>query len=348
MPTTRRALRLSCPSLSSHCGGYSSRGGGVQGAHLPAPCRHQGAPGEATNRRRRQRNASRAGLRRDCGLSAGGPLATSGRVFEEGRPIGRGTPELCPAAGRSETDLSPWAATSPTALPSPTMVYPGNFLRLVVEGAGYTGERWSWGLSMGTPAGLSLSGASPSVPAGIVAAVRKYHAVAGVVSPSAKLDLIKFNYIGADGRYVFESESVREEITPPVPGNGAGTPPPQLAICCTLRTAKARGRGSRGRFYSPYPTGAGSVGAVDGRLAANIAKIYADAAATLINDLNAVDVNDSPAAGMRVIVASDAGPGAFEPVTAVEVGRVVDTMRSRRSSLDEDYQPGLAIAGAST
>jgi hypothetical protein len=37
-------------------------------------------------------------------------------------------------------------------------------------------------------------------------------------------------------------------------------------------------------------------------------------------------------------VASNAGAGRFEHVTELAVGRVPDTMRSRRSKLQEDYQ----------
>jgi hypothetical protein len=40
----------------------------------------------------------------------------------------------------------------------------------------------------------------------------------------------------------------------------------------------------------------------------------------------------------RVGVASNAGTGRFEHVTRVAAGRVIDTMRSRRSTLLEDYQ----------
>jgi hypothetical protein len=48
--------------------------------------------------------------------------------------------------------------------------------------------------------------------------------------------------------------------------------------------------------------------------------------------------------GGRVSVISGTRAGAYHHVTRVEVGRVVDTMRSRRSSLPEDYQlSGTAI-----
>jgi hypothetical protein len=40
---------------------------------------------------------------------------------------------------------------------------------------------------------------------------------------------------------------------------------------------------------------------------------------------------------MRLVVGSPLGAGVFRPITAVAVGRVIDTQRRRRRSLSEDY-----------
>jgi len=150
-----------------------------------------------------------------------------------------------------------------------------------------------------------------------------------------KLVSIKLNRIGTDGRYV--DSVAREHIYPtPVAGGysaalGAKVAP-QLAQVVTLRTRLERGRGSKGRIYLPGNITMDSV-QTDGRLTAANALLSAQAVRSLI-----VSLNSNYTLIGRVGVASNAGAGKFEHVTATACGRVLDTMRSRRSSLAEDYQ----------
>ena len=71
----------------------------------------------------------------------------------------------------------------------------------------------------------------------------------------------------------------------------------------------------------------------DGRMTASNALGMANGVKTLITSLNS-----RYALVGRVGVASNAGTGRFEHVTRVSVGRVIDTMRSRRSTQVEDRQ----------
>ena len=215
------------------------------------------------------------------------------------------------------------------------MGYPGNFYRLVVEGPGYGPERWSWSLNLAESGGSIVGSVGETVPPAIRAAVTAFHQTTGLISAAAKIDTIKFNPIKPDGKYLFATESVRDLIAPPIQAGSSSNPPPQLTMAVTLLTSRARGRGSRGRFYPPYPVGVLTLG-TDGRMIESAAQSMANAAATMVNAINAAtDPNNPDVAGLRVVVASDLGNGLFEPVTAVSVGRVVDTLRSRRTSLVE-------------
>jgi hypothetical protein len=81
------------------------------------------------------------------------------------------------------------------------------------------------------------------------------------ICPDAKLEWVKCNAIGADGKYLFASNTFFYPA--PIPGGGTqgGTntpsyqPPWQMTTAITLRTTVARGRGSKGRIYPPLAGG---------------------------------------------------------------------------------------------
>jgi hypothetical protein len=228
-----------------------------------------------------------------------------------------------------------WDAVAGTVCAMP---YPGQFVRLVIIGGLY-GDTYNTSLSI-VPSALGELG-MPAVDAPTLAAVAADVAAwyVGTVAPAgpriiqrASLRSIKLNRIGADGKYV--DPVTMEHIYPaPIAGGSTGIDvAPQLTMAATLRTAIPRGRGSRGRMYLP-PTQYGAVVSTDGRVAVASAQGQAGSVVDLINRLNTTYTLIG-----RVGVASNAGAGRFEHVTQVSCGRVVDTMRSRRSTLDEDYQ----------
>jgi hypothetical protein len=92
-------------------------------------------------------------------------------------------------------------------------------------------------------------------------------------------------------------------------------------------------------MYLPLSVGFGSPDISDGRATAANAIRLAGSVSSLINNVNAAmsSWNGGADAG-SVGVFSNQGAGAWHSVTHVQVGRVTDTMRSRRSSLGEDYQ----------
>lgn len=215
------------------------------------------------------------------------------------------------------------------------MAYPRNIFRLVMSGTLFENETFSYGLTF---AKEFTTGSAPStVPTGIVDAVVAFHTgLDSGVSNAAKLKTIKFNEIGTDGRYVSASETVLEEFETPWAGGRGAAMPAQVALAITLRTAKRRGRARAGRFYIPY--GGSSLTSL-GRIQATDQENIAAAVTTFLNDLN------TAAAGIgRLAVASDVGTGAIELITHCEVGGVLDTLRTRRKSLDEARVTGEPLA----
>lgn len=215
------------------------------------------------------------------------------------------------------------------------MPYPGQFHRLVVMGTLYT-DVFNFSMSIVPHDG---DGTMPAVSDAQLLAVanvvgtwwpKTTAALGSGAITAARLTGIKLNRIGADGRYVDE---VTKEHTYPsaIAGTGVGVMPAQVALAVTLRTAIDRGRASKGRFYLPPTDQVVSNIGSDGRISVGGALGTATAARALINSINATyDLVG------RVGVASNAGVGRFEIVTKVSVGRVPDTIRSRRSTQAEE------------
>lgn len=191
------------------------------------------------------------------------------------------------------------------------------------------GEQWSCGLRMvpvtgGTPTN------DPALLTGVSAAVEAFHTNASSqISPGAKLTFTKMNAVGADGHYL--SLLTAEHVHASVAGGGSGsnTPPNQIALVVTLETGFSRGPAHRGRFYMPLPmTPIGS----DGRIATGSRDPVVAAATTFLTALNAVTANVK----VGVYSRKDGAP-AHRLVTAMSVGRVLDTQRRRRNKLVEAY-----------
>ena len=236
--------------------------------------------------------------------------------------------------------LSPARAPGHPTIPLPRvdtlgMAYPHSFLRLVVSGTLWSSEAFTWTLALSDQDDLMPEGAPETVPASIVTAVQAFHATTGMICNEARLTQIKLNRIGLDGRYISQSETVLHDFAPPgIPGASSSPVAPQIALAVSLVTEKRRGPANAGRFYLPlpaYPPAAGGV------ITTANATAVATAATTLLNALN------TAVPAHRVVVMSNVGGGASEQVTRVRVGRVLDTMRSRRTSLPEGYVVGAEL-----
>lgn len=149
---------------------------------------------------------------------------------------------------------------------------------------------------------------------------------------STWLSWAKLNRIGTNGRY---TEPITHEVQHnPVAGLNASITPWQCSVVMGLSTAQARGRASKGRMY--LPPQAQSINA-DGRMSATDRDGILQNFAQLIRDINnwpGIDALTGLNLAVHVVSSID---GTHRPVTAVRAGRVIDTHRSRRTSLTEDY-----------
>lgn len=215
------------------------------------------------------------------------------------------------------------------------MTFPTETARVVVSGTIYGIEEWSFGVTL-IPRDGATGGNITSIPQSVQDATQNF--VVQSCSSAVRLRMIKANPLDTDGRYQSQGRTTAWEWPLPLPvGSGGNLQPAQIALAVSLRTANPRGLAGKGRFYLPGPNaGIGS----DGYVAPSAVEGLQARAATWIAALNA----GFPT--WRVGVASDVRGGAIQPVTGVTVGRVLDTVRSRRTKLLEQYLEPVAIAGA--
>lgn len=204
------------------------------------------------------------------------------------------------------------------------MAYPHSFLRLVALGDIYSVETFSFSLSLSPVAPTEVP---DDVPDGVMDAVETFFTSSGLISQRCRLQSLKLNEIGEDGRYV-NNDTVQRSYDAPVPGASPANPPAQVALVVSLATALARGRGHAGRFY--VPACALQVG-TNGTTGSANALTVAQQAWTMLTAI------ETALPGYQVAVMSDIGAGKAVPVTAVRVGQVLDTIRSRRDKLPEEY-----------
>lgn len=161
------------------------------------------------------------------------------------------------------------------------------------------------------------------------------------LSSGAVLKSVKIASIGPDGKYT--SPPVERAISAATAGAVGGAGPTthvtnQTALAVTLLTAGDLGR-VKGRYYLPMP--AAAVGS-DGRIGEAQRDNHEALAATFIRNLNNEPGIDM--LNLQVVVASQGRrnkdgsvrlPPRNYPVTAVAVGRVLDTQRRRRNKVRE-------------
>lgn len=190
-----------------------------------------------------------------------------------------------------------------------------------------SGEQWSMGLrvlgSVLTPA------AELTQLEALRTALASAWTAQAISSSAAQLEWCKYNQIGLDGRYV-RAVTNRYDWATPVNGGGAATNvyPNQISLAVSLTTAFNRGLANMGRIYFPLPSGAIDPGT--GVMNPPAQELMRGHASGFIDALNAVITHGA------IGVASKVRTGAQHTVTGVSVGRVLDTMRSRRTSLTED------------
>jgi hypothetical protein len=211
------------------------------------------------------------------------------------------------------------------------MPYPYPHYQITVMGDGWTQtETWQFGVRARIEA---LSGpADQQALANALATPTQTFLSSSAVAlcQHIRLTAIKVAAVDVDGHYTYPSAPGIYTYPAPVVGTSSSNVVPQATLAVTLLTAVARGRGSKGRFYLPP---SGLVVQADGRITAANADAVETAARTWLLAVNAT------AQVSNVVVMSKLGAGTTNDVTAVGVGRVTDTFRSRRRSLAEGRTP---------
>lgn len=203
------------------------------------------------------------------------------------------------------------------------MAYAQPFLRLVAIGDLYGVEDWSFSMSL--IADDDGPGATPTeVPSAIVNAFQTWFNTGSLISNAARLLTLKLNLIGEDGRYV-NPTTVQYDYTSIPVGNSSTKVPAQIAYAVSLRTALSRGRAHAGRFYVPVPALSPNA---DGQI--SVSAIAAPTDTLLASIQGAIP-------GYVLGVTSSIGSGAEQRVVNARYGRILDTIRSRRDKLPEDY-----------
>lgn len=221
------------------------------------------------------------------------------------------------------------------------MVYAAPFHKLVMIGNVYT-DVWNMTLSMVPTGGTPV----PAVTDDLVEAVGLvvgdwFNNLFGNPNNNGvgflnvvSLTSVKLNRIGPDGKYM-DAEAKEHVFLTPVVGPVVAAIPAQLSLAATFRGVNERARAGRGRIYLPPTTAIAGVGS-DGRIPAPDALAFAKGVEHLWGSLNDTYLTEGVPAVLGI--ASKQGAGAFQGVHQISVGRVVDTIRSRRSKLDEDPQ----------
>lgn len=168
------------------------------------------------------------------------------------------------------------------------------------------------------------------------------------IAPTAKLHWVKFNAVGADGKYLFASNTFFYPAAIAGGGvHGVGgvsapfTPPWQMTTAITLRGTVSRGRGSHGRIYPPL-AGVGPtvdlpyedvavatqmtnsfVGLLD-NINDGLYNTYDTSGAAEHHIGNCVIVSTVPLAGPHA-----GAPAMLTPIVSVEIDRVPDVQTRR-------------------
>lgn len=177
---------------------------------------------------------------------------------------------------------------------------------------------------------------------GVDSAVATFYG-SGFVSPLVEVSDWRFYEIGTNGKMQGNAPKLREYVTNELRGGAGTTPYPLQVALCISTIAEDRGAAQFGRFYLPGPTRP-----IDGsfRLSVADAGTYVQLATQFLKDVS--DSIDLPLTASAAAVHVSTGPvgsstGTLQNIQKVRVGRVYDTIQSRRRSLEEDYQSSGVI-----
>lgn len=226
------------------------------------------------------------------------------------------------------------------------MAFDRQSLHIVASGQLGTGggageEIFSFGFRATGVSGFDAVGALAGIDVPAIAAlIGVYFNAAGLhLHQDAQLFRVKVSAVGTNGLYL--TDPVEDE---PAPGGVTGADaavrhPNQVACVISTGTSTNIGRAVRGRYYLPLPADGINP---DGRIDASRASGRATLAAGLFTGLNSL-LEAGTGDSSNISIMSSVGAGTTHGVTRVRVGRVLDTIRSRRNQLDENYSADVVV-----
>lgn len=197
-------------------------------------------------------------------------------------------------------------------------------------------EEWSFGLALPTEATID-----PFTDAQIDALAQGMRTCyVSTLAPRMPSDVIltecRFANVNGLGRVKLRADGSYVQGINTVPQPGLDNPvaiPLQTALCVSLVTARP-GPSGKGRFFLPWPSQFLNIGTKT--LDANQATVMLDACRDFLVAVNGLTPGDVSVASTK---------GYLSTVIGLRVGRVPDTMRSRRERVPEGYvQRSLAAS----
>jgi hypothetical protein len=161
-------------------------------------------------------------------------------------------------------------------------------------------------------------------------------------APTARLDYVKANNIGTNGKYL-DASTTHQRLYSSFGGANSLAMPSIMSLCLTWRTNAARGRSSRGRIYLPnYTFPVMSNGSM------TLAPVQTNNAIlsgiTLLNAIAGDDTVTFSNDGSQVIshtqympIVASAVDHSVHEIRRVEVGSIYDVQRRRKSGYAEVY-----------
>lgn len=227
------------------------------------------------------------------------------------------------------------------------MPFPDHY-RAVIDGvfvnnAGTILERWSTSYRVGASNGFSSAALNESdyIDNELTDFTNRLINLSGLYASTTRVTKLSFNRINALGRYANGSQSFFKDLSGATQINGSVAAstiyPLQCSVVATLRSDRLRGPASHGRMFLPMP----QVNLTDNRVIhpTDVGTVLA----AVVDAFEHADGTQTGLIGSRYFPAlvTPKGAGDLREVLSVEVGSVVDTMRSRRASLVETRQSAV-------